>query len=87
LIRRQAKASDLMQQLKKHGPAGDWGGFADSGEGHPENPATAQGWKTQRAGQTEPKQNDDPYQKLIRMKPGEITGDQLPGSLFHTASG
>jgi len=71
----QAKASDLMQQLKKDGPQVSEEAFADMARGHSENPATAQkGGKLPGPVRQNPNKTDDPYQKLLKMKPGDITG-------------
>ncbi len=71
----QAKATELAQQLK-----GTGGGpvsetvFADMAKGHSENPATAaNGGKLPGPVRENAQKKDDPYQRLLQMKPGEIT--------------
>ena len=71
----QAKASDLMEQLKKDGPQVSEESFANMARGHSENPATAQkGGKLSGPVRQNPNKSDDPYQRLLKMKPGDITG-------------
>src|SRR5207248_8058550 len=48
--------------------------FAEVAKGHSENPATAQkGGKLSGPVKEDPNKKDDPYQRLIKMKPGDIT--------------
>ncbi len=70
----QSKANDLVQQLKKDGPTVSEDAFAQMAKGHSENPATAQaGGKIKGLIKEDPNKKDDPYQRLIKMKPGDIT--------------
>ena len=70
----QAKAAELVQQLKKDGPIVSEEAFANLAKGHSENPATAPlGGKLSGPVRENPNKPDDPYQRLLRMKPGEIT--------------
>ncbi|MFT3743208.1 MAG: peptidyl-prolyl cis-trans isomerase [Pyrinomonadaceae bacterium] len=69
-----AKASELVQQAKKDGPVVTEEAFATLAKGHSENPATAQnGGKLAGPVRENPNKADDPYQRLLKMKPGEIT--------------
>ncbi len=71
----QAKASELIQQLKKDGPTVTEAAFAELAKGRSENPLTApNGGKLAGPVKENPNKPDDPYQKLIKMKPGEIAG-------------
>ena len=71
----QSKASDLMQQLKKDGAEVSEQAFADVAKGHSENPTTAaNGGRLPGLVRENPNKKDDPYQRLLKMKPGEITG-------------
>lgn len=69
-----AKAAELVQQLKKDGPTVTQEAFAAIAKGHSENPATAlNGGKLSGPVKENPNKTDDPYQRLLKMKPGEIT--------------
>lgn len=69
-----AKAAELVQQAKKDGPTVTEEAFATLAKGHSENPATAQnGGKLAGPVRENPNKSDDPYQRLLKMKPGEIT--------------
>ncbi len=70
-----AKAAQLVQQLK---PAGTTTvteeAFAELAKGHSENPGTAQnGGKLAGPVRENPNKPDDPYQRLLKMQPGEVT--------------
>lgn len=69
------KATELVQQLKKDGAATvTEEAFATLARGHSENPATAQsGGKLIGPVRENPNKKDDPYQRLLKMKPGEVT--------------
>ncbi|MEP6789311.1 MAG: SurA N-terminal domain-containing protein, partial [Acidobacteriota bacterium] len=70
----QAKASDLVTQLKKDGPNVSEEAFANMAKGQSENPATAAGGgKLVGPVRENPNKPDDPYQKLLKMKPGEVS--------------
>ncbi|MBV9215086.1 MAG: SurA N-terminal domain-containing protein [Acidobacteria bacterium] len=70
----QAKAMDIVQQLKKGGPAVSEQAFADKAKGMSENPATApSGGKLPGPVRENLNKPDDPYQRLLKMQPGEIT--------------
>ncbi len=70
----QAKAADLVQQLKKSGPTVAEDAFGTLAKGHSENPANAQnGGKLAGPVKENPNKTDDPYQRLLKMNPGEIT--------------
>ncbi len=71
----QAKATELAQQLKGTGggPVSETA-FADMAKGHSENPASAaNGGKLPGPVRENAQKKDDPYQRLLQMKPGEIT--------------
>jgi|CXWL01.1.fsa_nt_gi peptidyl-prolyl cis-trans isomerase D len=69
-----SKAAELVQQLKKDGPSVTEEAFATVAKGHSENPATAQsGGKLSGPVRENPNKKDDPYQRLLTMKPGDIT--------------
>ena len=68
------KAADLEQRLKKDGPNVSEETFANVAKGFSENPATAlNGGKLPGPVRENPSKKDDPYQRLLNMKPGEIT--------------
>ena len=70
----QAKASELLQQLRKDGPTVTEEAFATMAKGHSENPATApNGGKLSGPVRENPNRAEDPYQRLLRMKPGEVS--------------
>jgi peptidyl-prolyl cis-trans isomerase D len=70
----QGKASELVQQLKAGGAAITEEAFAELAKGHSENPGTAQnGGRLPGPVRENVNKSDDPYQRLLKMKPGEIT--------------
>jgi peptidyl-prolyl cis-trans isomerase D len=70
----QSKADDLITRLKKDGEEVSESTFAEVAKGHSENPATAPlGGKLAAPVRENPNKPDDPYQRLLKMKPGEIT--------------
>ena len=70
----QGKANELVQQLKKDGGVVSEAAFADLAKGHSENPATApSGGKLSGPVHENTQKPDDPYQRLLKMKPGEVT--------------
>lgn len=69
-----AKAAELVQQAKKDGPTVTEEAFATLAKGHSENPGTAQnGGKLSGPVRENPNKADDPYQRLLKMKPGDVT--------------
>ncbi len=70
----QTKASELVQQLRKDGQIVSEEAFATLAKGHSESPATASsGGKLTGPVRENVNKPDDPYQRLLKMKPGEIT--------------
>jgi peptidyl-prolyl cis-trans isomerase D len=69
-----AKAADIEQRLKKDGDNVSEETFANVAKGFSENPATAPlGGKLPGPVRENTNKPDDPYQRLLKMKPGEIT--------------
>lgn len=70
----QTKAVELIQRLRKDGATVAEDVFADVAKGFSENPATAPlGGKLSGPVKENVNKPDDPYQRLLRMKPGDIT--------------
>jgi peptidyl-prolyl cis-trans isomerase D len=70
----QEKAAALVQQLKEGGPVVSEEAFATMAKGQSENPATAQkGGALAGPVRENTAKPDDPYQRLLKMQPGEIT--------------
>ncbi len=70
----QTKAAEIVTQLRKDGPTVGEDAFAAIAKGQSENPATAQkGGKLSGPVKENPNKSDDPYQRLLKMRPGEIT--------------
>lgn len=70
----QTKAAELVQQLRKDGQAVSEEAFATLAKGHSESPTTASsGGKLPGPVRENLNKPDDPYQRLLKMKPGEIT--------------
>ncbi len=70
----QAKANELIQQLRQEGPTVSEETFATIAKGHSENPATApNGGKLSGPVRENPNNADDPYQRLLKMRPGEVS--------------
>ncbi len=71
----QGKANELVQQLKgTTGAPVTEAAFAELAKGHSENPATAlNGGKLAGPVRENLQKQDDPYQRLLKMKPGEIS--------------
>jgi len=70
----QAKAADLITQLRKDGPIVSEEAFATMAKGQSENPASASnGGKLAGPVRENPAKSDDPYQRLLKMKPGEVS--------------
>lgn len=69
------KAAELVQQLKKDGATTvTEEAFATLAKGHSENPGTAQaGGKLAGPVRENPNKKDDPYQRLLSMRPGEVS--------------
>jgi len=69
-----SKAADLEQRLKKDGDNVSEETFANVAKGFSENTATASlGGKLSGPVRENTNKPDDPYQRLLKMKPGEIT--------------
>jgi peptidyl-prolyl cis-trans isomerase D len=70
----QAKTADIEERLKKNGDTVSEEEFANVAKGRSENPATAPlGGKLPGPVRENPNKPDDPYQRLLKIKPGEIT--------------
>jgi peptidyl-prolyl cis-trans isomerase D len=70
----QAKATELLQQLRKDGTTVSEEVFATLAKGHSENPATApNGGKLAGPVRENPNKSDDPYQQLLKMTPGQVS--------------
>ena len=68
------KATNLVTELRKNGPVVSEEAFANMARGQSENPASAlQGGKLKGPVRENPNNPTDPYQRLIKMQPGEIT--------------
>ena len=68
------KANQLTERLKKDGATVSEATFAEIAKGQSENPVTAgNGGKLAGAVKQNPNKSDDPYQRLLTMKSGEIT--------------
>ena len=72
----QTKANEIVQRLKKEGETVSEDKFAETAKGESENPNTAvNGGRVKglvrRA--TDPSKQDDPYQRILNMKEGDIT--------------
>ncbi|MGB7069295.1 MAG: peptidyl-prolyl cis-trans isomerase [Pyrinomonadaceae bacterium] len=67
------KATELVTRLRKDGAVTEEA-FAEVAAGHSENSATAgNGGKLPGPIKANPNKPDDPYQKLLTMKPGEVS--------------
>ena len=70
----QTKAAELVQQLRKDGPIVSEEAFATMAKGQSENPASApSGGKLSGPVRENPNKPDDPFQRLLKMKPGEVS--------------
>ena len=68
------KAGDLVTRLRQNGPTVSEEAFAEAAKGQSENPATApNGGKIPGIVRENQAKKEDPYQRLLTMKPGEIT--------------
>lgn len=68
------RAGEIIQRLKKDGDNVSEAVFADIAKGYSEDPASAQnGGKLSGPVRENPSKPDDPYQRLLKMKPGEIS--------------
>lgn len=68
------KANQLVADLRKNGPTVSEEAFANAARGQSENPASAlQGGALRGPVRENPNNATDPYQRLIRMQPGEVT--------------
>lgn len=69
-----AKANEIVAKLKKDGSVVSEQAFADTAKGFSENPATAPlGGKLKGPVRENPNNPADPYQRLIKMQPGEVS--------------
>jgi peptidyl-prolyl cis-trans isomerase D len=70
----QQRANEIVQDLRKSGPTVSEEDFAKIARGRSENPASAaKGGALAGPVTQNPNKPDDPYQRLLKMKPGEIT--------------
>ncbi|CAN5352154.1 peptidylprolyl isomerase [soil metagenome] len=70
----QTKANELIQGLKKDGQTVSEEAFATAARGNSENPGTAaNGGKLAGPVKENPNKSDDPYQRLLKMTPGQVT--------------
>lgn len=70
----QSKAAELVQQLKKDGATVTEDAFAALARGQSENPTSApNGGKLPGPVRENTAKADDPYQRLLKMKPGEVS--------------
>lgn len=68
------RAGEIIQRLKKDGDNVSEAVFADIAKGYSEDPASARnGGKLSGPVRENPSKPDDPYQRLLKMKPGEIS--------------
>ena len=68
------KANQIVARLRENGPTVSEEVFATAAKGQSENPATApNGGKLPAPVRENPNNAEDPYQRLVKMKPGEIT--------------
>jgi len=68
------KANQLVADLRKNGPTVSQEVFADMARGQSENPASAlQGGALRGPVRENLNNTTDPYQRLIKMQPGEVT--------------
>lgn len=68
------KGTKLIEDMKKGGPTVTEEAFAAIAKGHSENPATApSGGKIRGPVKEIPNNPTDPYQRLLKMQPGEVT--------------
>lgn len=68
------KATDLVTRLRQASPTVTEEAFAEAAKGQSENAATApNGGKIPGVVRENPNKKEDPYQRLLAMKPGEIT--------------
>lgn len=68
------KANQMVADLRKNGPTVSQEAFADMARGQSENPASAlQGGALRGPVRENLNNTTDPYQRLIKMQPGEVT--------------
>ena len=68
------KATDLVARLRQNGPTVTEEAFAEAAKGQSENAGTSMsGGKIPGIIRENPNKKEDPYQRLLTMKPGEIT--------------
>ncbi|HEY2867629.1 MAG TPA: SurA N-terminal domain-containing protein, partial [Pyrinomonadaceae bacterium] len=69
-----SKAADIEARLKKNGNTVSEEDFANVAKGYSENPGTAPlGGKLSGPVRENPNKPDDPYQQLLKLKPGDVT--------------
>ncbi|HUR96627.1 MAG TPA: SurA N-terminal domain-containing protein [Pyrinomonadaceae bacterium] len=70
----QTKATEIVERLRNGGETVSEEAFATTAKGQSENAGTASnGGKLPGPVRENPNKSDDPYQRLLKMKPGEIT--------------
>lgn len=68
------RANQVIERVKKNGTPVSAETFAEIAKGFSENPATAgRGGNLSGLVREDPSKADDPYQRLVKMSPGEIT--------------
>ncbi len=78
------KANQIVQTLKKDSPSVSEEKFADVAKGQSEKPSTAtNGGRVSGLVRQNPNNSDDPYQRVLTMKEGEITEPIKFGSNYY----
>ena len=68
------KANGIVENLRNQGETVSEQAFADAAKGFSENPATAlSGGRLKGPVRENPGNAEDPYQRLLKMKPGDVT--------------
>ena len=68
------KANGIVENLRNQGETVSEQAFADAAKGFSENPATAlSGGRLKGPVRENPGNSEDPYQRLLKMKPGDVT--------------
>lgn len=79
-----AKANELVEQTRKNGGTITEEAFGELAKGQSEDPSTAQnGGKLKGLVRANPNNPKDPYQKLLTMKPGEVSAPEKYGASFY----
>lgn len=69
-----SKAGDIIQKLKAAGDTVTEEAFAEAAKGYSQNPASAgSGGKLTGPVRENPNKPDDPYQRLLKMQPGQLS--------------